>query len=66
MARAASSISLNMRGFTAAVWAITERVSVSTFNSALQQGQVTSKSGGIFGIVRIIPQKQREVLSAEF
>jgi len=46
-----------MRGFTAAVCAITERVSVSTFRSALQQGQVTSKLGGFFAILRIIPQK---------
>src|SRR5208282_4488571 len=57
MARAASSMSLNMRGFTAAVCAITERVSVSTLRRALQQGQVTSKVGGFFAILRIIPQK---------
>jgi hypothetical protein len=47
-----------MRGFTAAVWAITEAVAVSTFNSALQQGQVTSMVAGFFAILRIIPQKQ--------
>src|SRR5579863_440069 len=57
MARAASSMSANMRGFTAAVWAMTERVSVSTLSNALQQGQVTSKFGGFFAILRIIPQK---------
>jgi hypothetical protein len=50
-------MSLNMRGFTAAVWAITSAVAVSTFNSALQQGQVTSMVGGLFAILRIIPQK---------
>src|SRR5208283_1907779 len=56
MARAASSMSLNILGFTAAVWAITEAVAVSIFNSAPQQGQVTSKFGGLFAIERIIPQ----------
>src|ERR1700693_5304355 len=58
MARAASSISANMRGFTAAVWAITARVSTSTFSSALQHGQVTSKLGAFFATLRIIPQKR--------
>jgi hypothetical protein len=53
MARAASSMSANILGFTAAVWAITARVSVSTFSNALQQGQVTSKVGGFFAIWRI-------------
>jgi hypothetical protein len=62
MARAASSMSLNMRGFTAAVCAITLRVSVSIFSTALQHGQVISKLEGwlleeFFTILRIIPQK---------
>src|SRR5580658_2536156 len=60
MARAASSISLNIRGFTAAVWAITAAVAVSTLSSALQQGQVTSIVAGLFAIVRMIPQNWTE------
>jgi hypothetical protein len=50
-------MSSNIRGFTAAVWAITSAVAVSTFNSALQQGQLTSIVDGLFAILRIIPQK---------
>src|SRR5208282_2995934 len=57
MARAASSMSLNILGFTAAVWAITAAVAVSIFSSALQQGQVTSIVTGLFAILRMIPQK---------
>jgi hypothetical protein len=38
-------------GLTAAVWAITARVLVSTFSTALQQGQVTSKAGALLAIV---------------
>src|SRR5271170_3733236 len=57
MARAASSMSLNILGFTAAVWAITAAVAVSTFSSALQQGQVTSMVE-LFAILRMIPQKR--------
>ncbi len=45
-----------MRGFTAAVWAITAWVAVSTFSTALQHGHVTSKGGEFFAILRIIPQ----------
>jgi len=58
IARAASSMSANILGFTAAVWAITSAVPVSTFSSALQQGQVTSIVAGffVFAILRIIPQ----------
>src|ERR1700728_2972966 len=63
MARAASSMSANIRGFTAAVWAITDSVSVSTFSRALQQGQVISKFGEFFAIWRIIPQNTRECLA---
>src|SRR6185312_6045938 len=49
MARAASSMSLNILGFTAAVCAITARSCMSTFNTALQQGQVTSKAISVLG-----------------
>src|SRR5579862_193298 len=58
MALAAASMSLNIFGFTAAVWAMTERVSTSIFSIALQHGQVTSKLGGYFAIERIIPQNR--------
>src|SRR5580704_11998115 len=57
IARAASSMSLNILGLTAAVWAITAWFSGSTFNTALQHGQVTSKAGEDRAIVRIIQQK---------
>src|SRR5580704_10572031 len=57
MARAASSMSLNILGLTAAVWAITACVSGSTFNTALQCGQATSKAGKDCAIFRMIPQK---------
>jgi hypothetical protein len=36
---------------------MTEAVAVSTFSSALQQGQVTSMVAGVFAILRMIPQK---------
>src|SRR5579863_10265048 len=64
IARAASSISLNMRGFTAAVCAITAAVAVSIFSSALQHGHVTSMVEGTFAIVRMIPQKRLSGISA--
>jgi hypothetical protein len=48
MARAASSISANILGRTAAVWAITALSAGSTFSTALQQGQVTSNAGAPF------------------
>src|SRR6266567_1320101 len=51
-------MSLNIFGFTAAVWAMTERVSWSILSTALQHGQVTSKFGGLFAIERIIPQNR--------
>src|SRR5580704_16532019 len=58
MARAASSMSLNILGLTAAVWAIAAWDSESTFNTALQHGQVTSNaSGERRTIPRMIPQK---------
>ena len=50
MALAAASMSLNIFGFTAAVWAMTERVSVSIFNTELQQGHVTSKLADFFAM----------------
>jgi hypothetical protein len=50
MALAAASISANVLGFTAAVWAMTARVSASTLSTALQQGQVTSKFAGFFAM----------------
>src|ERR1700689_3347715 len=57
MARAASSMSLNILGLTAAVWAITAWESESTFNTALQHGQVTSNATGERrAIARMIPQ----------
>src|SRR5580704_17230611 len=59
MARAASSMSLNILGFTAAACAITSAVAASTFSSALQQGQVTSIVDGFFAILRLIPAKPR-------
>src|ERR1700674_1740080 len=37
---------------------MTARVSTSIFSNALQQGQVTSKLGGLFAIERIIPQNR--------
>ncbi len=40
---------------------MTAAVAVSIFNSAPQQGQVTSKFGGVFAIVRIIPQNDERV-----
>jgi len=43
-------MSLKVLGFTAAVCEITARVSVSTFRTALQQGQVISKLGIFFAI----------------
>jgi hypothetical protein len=43
MARAASSMSLNVLGFTGAVCEMTARVEASIFINAPQQGQVTSK-----------------------
>jgi hypothetical protein len=43
MALAAASKSLNVLGLTAATCEITALVSGSTFNTALQQGQPTSK-----------------------
>src|SRR5579862_972694 len=56
MARAASSMSLNILGFTAAVCAITAEVAVSTFRSALQHGQVTSRVEEVLATLRIITQ----------
>ena len=59
MARAASSISLNILGLTAAVCAITAWESESTFNTALQHGQVTSNATGERrAIARMIPQNR--------
>jgi hypothetical protein len=43
-------MSLNIFGFTAAVWAMTARAAVSTLSTALQQGHVISKVGGFFAI----------------
>src|SRR5271165_1707090 len=56
MALAAASMSLKVFGFTAAVWAMTARVSTSILSTALQHGHVTSKLGEFFAIERIIPQ----------
>src|SRR5208337_3699683 len=53
---AAASMSLKVFGFTAAVWAMTARVSTSILSTALQHGHVTSKLGEFFAIERIIPQ----------
>jgi hypothetical protein len=50
MALAAASKSAKVLGLTAAVWAITDLVAESTFNVALQQGQVTSKGSDDFAI----------------
>src|SRR5579884_1689715 len=50
MACAAASISLNILGLTAGVCAMTASVSASTFNTALQHGQVTSNAGAFFVI----------------
>src|ERR1700722_1301914 len=62
MARAASSMSFNILGLTAAVWAMTAWDSESTFSTALQQGQVTSKATGERrAMARMIPQKPGSV-----
>ena len=45
-------MSPNILGLTAAVWAITACDSESTFSTALQQGQVTSKVCGRFAMLR--------------
>src|SRR5215831_5316902 len=50
MARAASSMSLKVFGWTGAVWAMTALVPESTFKTALQHGQVTSKAVEFFAI----------------
>src|SRR5215471_16747629 len=50
MALAAASMSANVFGFTAGVWAMTAAVATSTFSTALQHGQVTSKLDGLLGI----------------
>jgi hypothetical protein len=43
-------MSLKVLGWTAAVCEMTALVAASTFKTALQQGQVTSKMGGFFAI----------------
>jgi hypothetical protein len=53
MARAASSISLKVFGFTGAVCEITLRVAASIFMSAPQQGQLTSKLDSRFAIALV-------------
>src|SRR5437660_11095599 len=50
MALAAASKSAKVLGLIAAVWEITALVGGSTFNVALQQGQVTSKGSDDFAI----------------
>src|ERR1700732_4380282 len=55
IARAASSMSLNIFGLTAAVCAMTALASGSTFNTALQQGHVTSNAG-VCAMKQIISQ----------
>src|SRR5271166_6653035 len=57
MARAASSISLNILGLTAAVCAITALAAESTFSTALQHGQVISKAGGCSAMHRSYRKK---------
>src|ERR1041385_5687775 len=56
MARAASSISANILGFTAAVCAITPLISASIFRTALQCGQVTSNGGLFFAMTKSYPK----------
>jgi len=56
MARTASSMSAKVLGLTAAVCAITAFSAGSTFSTALQHGQVTSKAGAFFAISKMIPQ----------
>src|SRR5271169_4538250 len=52
MARAASSMSLNVLGAALGVWAITALVSTSTLSNAPQQGHVTSNCAGVFAMAQ--------------
>src|ERR1700690_4282934 len=65
MARAASSMSANILGLTAAVWAITPWISASTLRTALQQGQVTSNGGTFFGMTESYPKTLAVVLEVD-